>query len=329
MGYRHRVRLSVRGRTNSPKIGIFQRDSHRIVDIPDCRVHHPLVNRICSVVKQLVRETGIAPYADRPHRGDLRGIQIVVERDSQTAQLVLIGNADRTEPLQSLILAAERELRDELHSLWWNGNPERTNRILGAQWHHYSGPDAVCETIGGARVYFPPGAFGQSHLALADELVGQVAAWVPDESNILELYAGTGAIGLGLVERSRSVAFNELDASSLAGLERGRAALPGDLADSTQIHAGAATACAELVASADVVIVDPPRKGLEPELRAQLAASPPARFVYASCDIDSFLRDSRELLASNRLELSAAVGYAFLPFTHHLETLACFDRKPG
>ena len=203
LGYRHRARLAVRGRANSPKLGIFQEGSHRIVDIPRCRVHHPVINRVAAAVRRALRETATPPYAERPHRGALRSVQIVVERASQRAQVVLVGNASEPAPLEPLARALEPLLGNDLHSLWWNGNPERTNVILGPHWQRLSGPEAVCERIGGVDVFFPPAAFGQNHLELADELVAQIHAWVGDDRRVLELYAGCGPIGLGLLARSR------------------------------------------------------------------------------------------------------------------------------
>src|SRR5689334_10846932 len=87
-GYRHRARLAVRGRATSPKIGIFQEDSHRITDVPRCVVHHPLVNAVAAAVKIAVRRTGVPLYGDASHRGLLRYLQVVVERATGTAQVV-------------------------------------------------------------------------------------------------------------------------------------------------------------------------------------------------------------------------------------------------
>ncbi len=61
LGFRCRARLSVRGRAASPKIGIFQQGTHRIVDIPRCPVHHPTINEVVAALKQAIRETGTAP----------------------------------------------------------------------------------------------------------------------------------------------------------------------------------------------------------------------------------------------------------------------------
>ncbi|MBW1884680.1 MAG: class I SAM-dependent RNA methyltransferase [Deltaproteobacteria bacterium] len=325
-GFRHRARLAVRGRPNSPKIGIFQSDSHRIVDIPNCLVHHPLINRVVAGVKRGIRRTGTRPYADRPHTGDLRSIQLVVERGSQRAQLTLVGNDAASDPLQPLAEFLVRELENELHSLWWNGNPARTNTILGPHWKRLAGPEAVCEQIAGASVLYPPGAFGQSNLDLADLAIEEIAHWVPDGSRIAEFYAGCGAIGLGLVSRCEHIVFNEVAEASLRGLELGVEQLDAGLRSRVRIAPGAAEDGVELQGRVDVVIADPPRKGLAPELLRALCEDPPARFVYLSCGIDSFLRASAALLDAGKLRLRALSSYALIRHSEHVETLAIFDR---
>ncbi len=77
---------------------------------------------------------------------------------------------------------------------------------------------------------------------------------------------------------------------------------------------------------ADVVIADPPRKGLDRELVEQLVASPPARFVYVSCGLESFLADTARLTASGAMRLSDLRVFNLMPYTEHVETVACFER---
>jgi tRNA/tmRNA/rRNA uracil-C5-methylase (TrmA/RlmC/RlmD family) len=324
-GHRHRARLAVRGRATSPKLGIFQEGSHRIADIPRCVVHHPLVNVVADAVKAAVRRTGTPPYADAAHRGALRYVQVVVERTSGRAQVVLVGNADVPAPLDPLASELERLLGPALHSLWWNGQPERTNAILGPHWHRWTGPDAVRETIGGADVFFPPGAFGQSNLPLADALVAQVHAWVPDGAVVTELHAGCGAIGLGLLPRIAALRCNEVAPESLAGLAMGIAA--SAFGTRAQVLPGRAADHVAALDGADVVIVDPPRKGLEAPLLARLVAAPPPRLVVVSCGIDAFLREAAMLRAEGGMALRALVPFALFPFTEHVETVALFEAR--
>src|SRR5262249_37471499 len=130
-GDRHRARL--------PKIGIFQEGSHRVVDTPHCLVHHPLVNEVATATKAALRRTGVSPYADRPHRGMLRYLQVVVERRSASPQVVLVANDESPDALEPVAREIERALGARLHSLWWNGNPARTHTILRPAWHRWAG----------------------------------------------------------------------------------------------------------------------------------------------------------------------------------------------
>jgi len=326
MGHRLRARLMVRGRAASPKIGLFQAASHRIADIPRCHVHHPLINQAAAELRHALRASAAEPYADGPHRGLVRALQVVVERSSQTLQVVIVANDRDAESAAALLETLRERLGARLHSLWWNGNPEQTNAILGEHWRAWQGPEAVREHIGGADVFFPPGAFGQSHLDLFERIVAAVHAWVDPGMRVVELHAGCGAIGLGLAARGHEIAFNELQPAGLRGLELGIAALPEPRRAHTARLAGPAGEQQGALAAADLVIVDPPRKGLEPPLREQLRDRPPARLVYLSCDRDSLARDARELLDRSRLRLHRLTPYALFPFTEHVETLALFER---
>ena len=323
-GFRHRARLAIRGRVGSPKIGIFEEGSHRVVHIPNCVVHHPLINQVAGIVRRALVSTRVAPYSDQAHAGVARYLQVVVERSTETAQVVLVTNSDDAGALQPLFAEIQRELGPRLHSLWQSPQLERTNTILGATFRHVAGPDSVRETLGGASVFYPPGAFGQNNLELFERLVEHVHQAVPAGARVVELYAGVGAIALGLVPRSHSVVFNELGEHSLTGLGLGLAALGPELAGRTRVVAGPAGDHAELVADADVVIADPPRKGLDRELLEALVSHKPKRFVYVSCGLASFLEQAAELVERG-LTLTALTVFDLFPFTEHVEVVAVFS----
>ncbi|HVW24373.1 MAG TPA: hypothetical protein VHC69_03340 [Polyangiaceae bacterium] len=326
-GFRHRARLAIRGRARSPKIGIFEAGSHRVVDIPRCLVHHPLVNDVAHEARAAIRETATPPYSDDAHAGLLRYLQIVVERRSSTAQVVVVTNDDRSEHSATFLRALADRLGARLHSLHWNGNPARTNAILGPHWQRIQGPDAVEELLGGARVFYPPGAFGQSHLELASRLVDAVHAAVPEGARVLELYAGAGAIGLGLAARASELVMNELSTDSLSGLALGVAALDESARARVRIAPGTAGSAIPKMDAPDVVLVDPPRKGLDPDVLASLVKAPPERLIYVACGLESFLSDERALTTAGRLHLTRLDAFDLFPHTDHVETLAVFDRK--
>ncbi|MFI5316190.1 MAG: class I SAM-dependent RNA methyltransferase [Myxococcota bacterium] len=327
LGFRTRARLAVRGRAGSPKVGIFQTGTHRIADIPRCGIHHPAVNEVAAALRRAIRESGVEPYADPSRRGVLRYLQVAVERASGRAQVVLVANSESPEPLAPVFAALERELGDRLQGLFWNGNSAPGNAILGPRWRRIAGEEALRESVGGVDVFHPPGAFGQSHPELFESLAVRARGALPEGARVLELYAGTGAIGLGVLARAASLELNELSPHGVRGIELGIAARPAPERMRAAVVPGDAAAQAERIARADAVIVDPPRRGLDRAVLEALLATPPATLVYVSCGLESLAREASELLASGRYSLGALDAYALFPYTPHVETLAVFSAR--
>lgn len=325
-GFRHRGRLAIRGRLGSPKLGLFELDTHRVVHIPNCLVHHPLINRVANVVRRALVETRTTCYSDAAHLGLARYLQVVIERISQTAQVVVVANSPNPEPLADCLNLIRDRLGSDLHSLWFNANLERSNRILGAEFRHWYGPGAVVERFDGADVCYPPGAFGQNNLELAQALIAQVRDRIPLGSSVAEFYAGVGAIGLSVLNRVSEIRMNEASLSSLQGLTDGIARLAPQEKSKVSVLPGEAGGFSALAVGAQVVIADPPRKGLDRELTDCLSDNPPERFIYVSCGLESFLADTARLVSRRKLRLSGLTAFNFLPFTHHAEVLAQFDR---
>jgi tRNA/tmRNA/rRNA uracil-C5-methylase (TrmA/RlmC/RlmD family) len=330
--FRVRARLAVRGRRGRLKLGLFEEGTHVVADIPSCVVHHPAVNDAARALKRAGKELGTLPYSDLAHAGDLRYVQVAIERRTARAQVVLCLNSRELERFVPLAHAVADGLGESLHSIWLNENAERTNAILGARFLHVRGEPAVRERLGasagrrGVDVFFPPGAFGQANLDLAERMYDRAVAWVPDGARVVELYAGVGAMGLSLLERG-PVVLNEIGAGSLEGLALGLEALEPEARARARVvpgSAGSPEAVAEL-AGADAVLVDPPRRGLDAQVMAALCARPPERLIYVSCGFDAFEREVPRLVEGG-LSLRELVPVALFPHTRHVETLALFTR---
>ncbi|MFO0689865.1 MAG: hypothetical protein U0900_14305 [Myxococcota bacterium] len=326
LGHRHRARLAVRGRAANPRIGLFQAGSHRIVATPRCAVHHPAINEAAEDLRAAIRETGVAPYADDAHRGELRYVQLVVERPTGRVQVVLVGRGESPDCLGALPEALGARMGPRLQGLFFNAQPARTNAVLGETTMLLAGEPAVRERIGGVDVFFPPTAFGQNHLPLFDRAVERIHALVPASAQVVELYCGVGAIGLGLLARGARVDFNERGPGGLEGLARGLAARPEAERARARVFEGPAADHVARAAGAGVVLVDPPRRGLDRPLLEALAAAPPERLVYLACDRTSLARDLELLLASGRLVARGLEAFDFFPFTDHVESLVWLDR---
>jgi len=325
-GFRHRARLAIRGRLGSPKLGLFQLGTHRVVHIPNCSVQHPLINRVAAVVRRALVDSRATSYSDKAHLGLARYLQVVVERSSQTAQVVIVANSATPEPLAASLDLIRERLGPALHSLWFNSNRERSNTILGPDFQHWCGPASVVERFGGAAVHYPPGAFGQNNLEIAQSIIEHVRGQIPDGARVVEFYAGVGAIGLSVLALASEIRMNEVSPHSLHGLELGLAELDPVSRSKVSVVPGPAGASHLTAAGADVVIADPPRKGLDPQLTEYLSEQPPARFLYVSCGLESFLNDAEQLTSRGKLRLGALTAFNLLPFTGHVETVARFER---
>ena len=324
-GFRLRARLAIRGRLGSPKIGLFEFGTHRVVHIPNCSVQHPLINRVASVVRRALADARVTSYSDTAHLGVARYLQVVVERSSQTAQVVLVANSATPEPVAACLDLIRERLGSELHSLWFNANREPSNTILGPEFTHWCGPASAIEQFGGARVHYPPGAFGQNNIDIAESIIERVRTEIPQDARVAEFYSGVGAIGLSILPRISEIRMNEVSPHSLRGLELGMADLDSASRAKISVLPGPAGSAYRAAIGADVVIADPPRKGLDAELAEYLGEHPPERLMYVSCGLESFLHDAAQLTSRGKLRLTALAAFDLLPFTEHVETVARFD----
>ncbi len=327
LGSRHRARLSVRGRTGHLGIGIFERGSHNLVSIPNCGVHHPSIRSLLGRLLVLLNRAKVTAYDERLHQGELRAVQLAVEPSTERVQLVLLLNRELpTERPSEEIRSVCAQLRGEesVQGLFLGALPRRDNSLFATFFEHVAGESELVEVCGGARVYYPPGAFGQANPVLHARVLSCILGLIPEPTRIVEYYAGVGALGLGLAAAGHELTFNEIGEGSIAGLRKGWTELCRGR--SLPLHEGPAGHHARLFGHEDTVVVDPPRKGLDPELLARLCEEPPRRLVYLSCGIDALLRESKQLARADGFVLRHVSGWAYFPFTDHIETLLVLDR---
>jgi len=202
---------------------------------------------------------------------------------------------------------------DLWHSIWLNIHPIASNRILGNFWQLVHGEPFLRQTINHTPIAFHPGAFSQTHLPLFEKMVQKIEQWVQPNDCILELYAGVGAIGLSICHKAKHITL--IENNPLAHLSYQQT-------PKSNISYQCIDAAAADFSHTDLIIVDPPRKGLEAAILKQLDAS---RLIYVSCGFESFKRDAEQLISLG-WRLHEASGYLLFPGTNHVETLALFER---
>lgn len=309
-GWRMRARLAIRkGEGGQGSLGLFRRNSHDLIEIPHCLAHHPSINRAAALIEREMRRLQIEPYDEIRQTGSLRYAQFFVCRETGMIQLSLISREKRA---AELLAKALFEIPSGWHSIWLNLHTAKSNAILGNEWICLFGEPFLRQRIGRARVSFHPASFSQAHLSLFDRLLDHIESWTAPGSRLLEVYAGAGAIALHLAPRLASALLVEENPySHLSYLASGP--LP-----SFDYHLGDAKEAAGYLERADLILLDPPRKGADPELLRALAASEKKQLIYISCSFDSFERDAKKLLASG-WEVQDAAGFWLFPGADHIE----------
>ncbi|KAL3691988.1 hypothetical protein R1sor_005639 [Riccia sorocarpa] len=290
--WRCRAKLAVRGTAENPLIGLYEEGSHDIVDIPNCRAHHPRINEAVGLLKEAIKALGVQPYKEETQTGQLRYVQMVVttfnsslpaaERYAEgKVQVSLVWNARDEKSIESRLLQpladylwrkggkVRKDFTPILHSVWANFQTSRTNIIFGGKWRHLLGEDQLWERIGGADICFTPATFGQANLQAFEALLRRLQKKVRRGSAVVELYAGVGVIGISLaVTRAcRSVKCVEVNKEAKDSFQLSLARVPASVDSKISWRcADASVSPIYWLDGADVVVVDPPRKGLDPSV---------------------------------------------------------------
>lgn len=326
-GYRNKAQFPVGEATGDGRArlvaGMYRRGSHDIVEIDDCLIQHPTNNAILREAKRLAREYGWGPYDEREHTGVLRHILARTGVRTGQAMAVLVTATEalpRAEEFARELMAAV----PQVVSVQQNVNSRRTNVILGERTRVIAGAEAIEDVIAGLRFRISARSFFQVNTEQTEVLYGEALrqAELHPEDTALDLYCGIGTISLLLARACRRVIGVEEVPEAIADA-RANAALNG--IGNAEFHAGLVEALLPRLAAAgirpDVVLLDPPRKGVDAAALDAVALLAPRRIVYVSCNPATLARDLKHLAGRGyRTELVRPVD--MFPHTSHVECVA-------
>lgn len=323
-GWRTRSKLAVRGTSQAPAIGLFRRGSHEVVSIPDCPLHHPSINKAVALIADCISSFQFEPYNEALGTGFLRYLQFSVERVTSQVELTCVLNR----PFPSLKDVVNQLYSKGLfHSIWVNMQPEKTNRIFGEKWIHCAGEPILWESLGTVRCAFHPGCFSQANLPLFEKALYRISDWVNSKSSVLELYCGTGAIGFNLARRGCKVHAVEMNPHAAESFDLTRKQLPLEVQN--RISFEVAQSEGTSLDGYEVLIVDPPRKGLGLNLVKEICKTKDLKqIIYLSCGPQSLQRDLGWFIERG-WSVEKAEGYLFFPGTDHIEMLCSLKKESG
>lgn len=310
-------------------VGFYAKHSHRVVSAGDCLLHPAEFKIASDVFTSFIKENGISVYSEETKSGFARHLYLRRGQSTGEIMVCLVANGEKLPHAERLVDALESALGDSLKSVVLNVNRKDTNVVLGDKNILLYGREYIYDVLCGVRVRISPFSFYQVNRDMAEILYKKAAEYAkPQDKNVLDLYCGAGTIGLSMADKAKSVIGVEIVDAAIADAKEN--ALANGIENAHFICGDAAAAAKRLNAqgiAADVVILDPPRKGCEEALLKTVAQDfAPERVVYVSCDVATLARDT-ETLETLGYKLQEYTPVDLFPRTAHVETVALFLRK--
>lgn len=311
------------------KAGFYAFHSHRIIPCEDCLLQPEIFEGITDCVTGWVKQNDISIYDETTHKGFLRHIYIRKAEKTGEIMVCLVVNGEILPESDTLINALLSICGDELKSVQININKQDTNVILGDKCKTIYGSDYITDILCGVKVRLSALSFYQVNHFMAERLYEKAREYAqPAGKNIIDLYCGTGTIGLSMADAAKSIIGVEIIPEAIVDAKY-NAEING-IKNTRFICADATDAARQLAEegiTADTVIVDPPRKGCSVEVIETIANKfKPQSVVYVSCDSATLARDIK-IFGENGYELKEYTPCDLFPRTSHVEVCCCLSRN--
>ncbi|MEX0427324.1 23S rRNA (uracil(747)-C(5))-methyltransferase RlmC [Nocardioides sp. DS6] len=321
-GFRNKAKMVVAGTVEEPTLGILDH-AGRGVDLLACGLHAPGLQAALPALRRFVTRAGLTPYSVPERRGELKHVIATESTDGELMVRWVLRSTEAVGRIRKHLPSLREELPVAVASV--NLQPEHKAILEGPEEIFLTEREALTMRVNGIDLHLRPHSFFQTNTEVAAALYRHARDLVDAASptTVWDLYCGVGGFGLHVASPARSVtgvesskAAVEAAAASAASLGIGGTTwLAGD-ATSYAFEAGAGKA-------PDLVVVNPPRRGIGPTLAGWLEASGVGHVVYSSCNVDTLARD---LAAMPSLRPVSARLLDMFPNTPHHEVLVLLER---
>ena len=331
-GYRNKAQYPVKVENGKMRAGFYAAKTHNIVPCHTCALQPEIFSEIVDFVCDFADKNGITAYDEITGKGLLR--HIYLRRGDKTGEIMvcLVINGKNV-PNETQFAKEIAERFPDVKSVLLNFNTQNTNVVLGDKYRTVGGRDCIEDILCDVRFRISAGSFYQVNRDGAELLYGIAADFAePEGKSVIDLYCGTGTIGLSMAKRAKRVVGIEIVEEAVE-CANANAKLNG--IENAEFYCGDASDTEGLLESverksgkkinADVVIMDPPRKGSTPELIEYLSRRGVTRVVYVSCDPDTLARDCAEFL-KHGYKMSEVIPVNMFPRTGHVENVVCLEK---
>lgn len=326
--YRNKAQLPCKNADPGVEFGFYAAHSHRIIPLSDCLLQPKLFKEIISMTEDFMLETAQNAYDENSEQGKLRHLYIRYAEMTNQLMVCFIINGNGLKH-EDVLVKTLKENIPELKTVVFNSNKEKTNVILGSKNRVAYGNGYIEDILCGKRFRISPLSFYQVNRSQAEKLytIARDYAELKKGDVLLDLYCGAGTIGLTMAESCKKLIGVEIieDAVKDAYINAGLNGI-----NNAEFICGDAEYAAEKLRTdgikPDVIVVDPPRKGLTPELINTIVEMNPERIVYVSCDCETLARDLKQFNA-NYYSVKEITPVDLFSRTPHIECVCKIERN--
>lgn len=303
----------------------------KVLDVRRCHLQSETSNRILEVTREFARQSGLAVYSSDTEQGLWRFLVIREARHTDDRMVNIVTNEYRPELMSDYVAELKRQTTG-ITTVVNTVNRLKSQVAFGQDVHVLDGPGTIREKLGRFNFVVSPQSFFQTNTLQAERLYQTTADFAELRSDdvVYDLYSGTGTIAIFLSDRAKRVVGVESVASAVedAGTNAARNErtncrfVLGDLKDRLTKQ----TEWMEEEGRPRVVVTDPPRSGMHPDVVSALVRLGPERIVYVSCNPATQARDAK-LLVDGGYRLIKIRPVDMFPHTYHIENVALFVRS--
>ena len=308
-------------------IGFFRARSHQVVPVDRCLIQSEISDRTAQAVGVWMKRYQISAYDETSGRGLIRHIYVRVNRAGESLCCVVANG--RQVPREPELAALVRAAAPRTLGVVLNTNTRPGNVVLGEKYRTLWGQDFLMDDLCGLSFKLSVPSFYQVNRDQAEVLYGKALefAGLTGRETVLDLYCGTGTITLCLAAKAGRVIGAEIVPPAIRDAEEN--ARRNGVQNAEFFCGDAADIAAKLEGEGlrpDIITVDPPRKGLSPEVIASIARMEPARVVYVSCDPATLGRDVKRFGELGYRAVRACAVDMF-PGTRHVESVCLLEKN--
>lgn len=321
--YRNKVQFPISGGA----IGFYAARTHAVTDVEDCLLQPEACTRLRRALKEYMAAYHVPAYDERTGQGLLRHLYVRTNRAGESLCCLLCNG--KSLPCEDELAEALCNAEPGLVGVVLGVNEKRNNVILGDSYRTLWGQDYLMDSLRGLSFQLSVPSFYQVNAPQAEVLYGLALdfAALKGEETAVDLYCGIGTITLCLAQKARRVIGAEIVPQAIADAKEN--AHRNGL-ENAEFFCGDTSDVAFRLASEgirpEVITVDPPRKGLAPDVIGSIVRMSPERVVYISCDCATLSRDAARFREQG-YSLQKAVAVDLFPRTPHVETAALFVPK--